>query len=192
MLVDEKGVELHVRGGRGLGRVLFDHPHHKNTSVLAKDSDVKIIQVLGSSCAHELSCHDACVHQPPCHPACAYEPLSSFRAQGEAEGLLLLKTAWPSVLRTVYGDHDRFQSNYFSPFPGYYFTGTPSGFLCTSAFPGCKSKKRDGQKWLDRYQKAATALLQHEQETGEFVIMPSNPPFHAAPMRRVWLVCATL
>mmetsp|Transcript_19106 Transcript_19106/g.32798 ORF Transcript_19106/g.32798 Transcript_19106/m.32798 type:complete len:706 (+) Transcript_19106:76-2193(+) len=42
---------------------------------------------------------------------------------GEAEGLLLIKSAWPSALRTVYGDHARFEENYFKPFPGYYFTG---------------------------------------------------------------------
>lgn len=31
--------------------------------------------------------------------------------------------AWPSTLRTVYGDHERYETNYFKPFPGYYFSG---------------------------------------------------------------------
>ena len=40
-----------------------------------------------------------------------------------AEGNLCLKTPWPSLARTIYGDHDRFKQTYFSTFPGYYFTG---------------------------------------------------------------------
>ncbi|KAI8475041.1 MAG: acetyl CoA synthetase [Monoraphidium minutum] len=43
--------------------------------------------------------------------------------EGEAEGMLCIKQGWPSCLRTVYGDHDRYQTNYFAPFPGYYFSG---------------------------------------------------------------------
>jgi acyl-coenzyme A synthetase/AMP-(fatty) acid ligase len=34
-----------------------------------------------------------------------------------------LMQAWPSTLRTVYGDHERYETNYFKPFPGYYFSG---------------------------------------------------------------------
>ena len=40
-----------------------------------------------------------------------------------AEGNLCLKTPWPSLARTIYGDHERFKQTYFSTFPGYYFTG---------------------------------------------------------------------
>jgi len=43
--------------------------------------------------------------------------------QGECEGYLALSQAWPSSIRTIYGDHERFESTYFSAFPGYYFTG---------------------------------------------------------------------
>ncbi|KAJ9520487.1 hypothetical protein QJQ45_000217 [Haematococcus lacustris] len=43
--------------------------------------------------------------------------------QGACEGLLMIKSPWPSTLRTVYGDHKRYEENYFGPFPGYYFTG---------------------------------------------------------------------
>jgi acetyl-CoA synthetase len=38
-------------------------------------------------------------------------------------GLLAIDKPWPSMLRTVYGDHERFLSTYFSKFPGKYFTG---------------------------------------------------------------------
>ncbi len=43
--------------------------------------------------------------------------------EGEAEGCLVIKSSWPSQIRTVYGDHDRLVQTYFSAFPGYYFTG---------------------------------------------------------------------
>lgn len=40
-----------------------------------------------------------------------------------AEGNLCIKTPWPSMARTIYGDHERFMHTYFSTFPGLYFTG---------------------------------------------------------------------
>jgi len=43
--------------------------------------------------------------------------------EGAAEGYLCIKESWPSAIRTVYGDQDRFETTYFSAFPGYYFTG---------------------------------------------------------------------
>lgn len=39
------------------------------------------------------------------------------------QGLLALKSAWPGMLRTLYGDHERFRQTYFNTFPGYYLTG---------------------------------------------------------------------
>ncbi|MBV2094017.1 MAG: acetate--CoA ligase [Candidatus Thiodiazotropha sp. (ex Codakia orbicularis)] len=40
-----------------------------------------------------------------------------------AEGNLAIKRPWPSMMRTVYGDHKRFFETYFAMYPGYYFTG---------------------------------------------------------------------
>ena len=40
-----------------------------------------------------------------------------------AEGGLFIKRAWPSIARTIYGDHERFKEVYFSKLPGMYFTG---------------------------------------------------------------------
>jgi acetyl-CoA synthetase len=40
-----------------------------------------------------------------------------------AEGNLAIKQPWPSMMRTVYGDHKRFYETYFAMFKGYYFTG---------------------------------------------------------------------
>ena len=55
---------------------------------------------------------------------------------GESEGMLCLKNSWPGQMRTVYGDHERFISTYFSQFDGKYFTGD-----------GCKRDK-DGYYWI--------------------------------------------
>lgn len=41
----------------------------------------------------------------------------------DVEGLLCIASPWPSIIRTTYGDHGRCYQNYFSAFPGMYFTG---------------------------------------------------------------------
>ncbi len=41
----------------------------------------------------------------------------------KVEGRLAIKFPWPSMARTIYGDHQRFKDTYFSTFPGKYFTG---------------------------------------------------------------------
>jgi len=38
-------------------------------------------------------------------------------------GLLVMRQPWPSMLRTLYGDHPRFKETYFSKLPGLYFAG---------------------------------------------------------------------
>jgi len=43
--------------------------------------------------------------------------------QGEGSGYLVIKSSWPSQIRTIYGDHQRMIDTYFSQYPGYYFTG---------------------------------------------------------------------
>jgi len=55
---------------------------------------------------------------------------------GEAEGMLCLQNSWPGQMRSVYGDHQRFISTYFSQFDGKYFTGD-----------GCRRDK-DGYYWI--------------------------------------------
>lgn len=39
------------------------------------------------------------------------------------KGNLCMKFPWPSILRTTYNDHERCRLNYFSAYPGFYFTG---------------------------------------------------------------------
>ncbi len=43
--------------------------------------------------------------------------------EGATSGSLVIKAAWPGMMRTVYGHHQRFKDVYFSMYPGYYFTG---------------------------------------------------------------------
>ena len=42
---------------------------------------------------------------------------------GEGSGNLVIKSSWPSQIRTVYGDHQRCIDTYYSVYPGYYTTG---------------------------------------------------------------------
>ncbi|HET6470024.1 MAG TPA: acetate--CoA ligase [Geminicoccaceae bacterium] len=43
--------------------------------------------------------------------------------EGAGEGNLVMLDSWPGMMRTVFGDHERFVQTYFSTFPGTYFTG---------------------------------------------------------------------
>ncbi|WP_062209296.1 acetate--CoA ligase [Aureimonas sp. AU12] len=43
--------------------------------------------------------------------------------EGATEGNLCIVDSWPGQMRTVYGDHERFEQTYFSTYPGKYFTG---------------------------------------------------------------------
>ena len=51
-------------------------------------------------------------------------------------GSLCIKRPWPSMMRTMWGDHERFIETYFAKFPNFYFTGD-----------GCR-KDPDGDYWL--------------------------------------------
>ncbi|MFC0284346.1 acetate--CoA ligase [Camelimonas abortus] len=56
--------------------------------------------------------------------------------EGPAEGNLVLTDSWPGQMRTVYGDHKRFEETYFSTYPGKYFSGD-----------GCR-RDADGYYWI--------------------------------------------
>ncbi|HEX2019072.1 MAG TPA: acetate--CoA ligase [Aurantimonas sp.] len=43
--------------------------------------------------------------------------------EGEGAGNLCITASWPGQMRTVYGDHERFEQTYFSTYRGKYFTG---------------------------------------------------------------------
>lgn len=56
--------------------------------------------------------------------------------EGPGKGYLVFKRPWPGIMRTVYGDHKRFEQVYFTKFPGYYVTGD-----------GC-TRDEDGYYWI--------------------------------------------
>ncbi|WP_439141235.1 acetate--CoA ligase [Planktotalea sp.] len=65
------------------------------------------------------------------------EPTTGEEIKGNpAEGVLCIKDSWPGQMRTVFGDHERFQQTYFSDYKGYYFTGD-----------GAK-RDEDGDYWI--------------------------------------------
>jgi acetyl-CoA synthetase len=51
------------------------------------------------------------------------DDVSGTRLEGVGMGHLCLAQPWPGQARTVYADHERFVSTYFTDYPGYYFTG---------------------------------------------------------------------
>lgn len=79
-------------------------------------------------------------------PGSATKPLPGVRPKlltqegqeihGAGEGILVLADSWPGQMRTVFGDHQRFEETYFSAYPGFYFTGD-----------GCR-RDEDGYYWI--------------------------------------------
>ncbi|MBN9599434.1 MAG: acetate--CoA ligase [Afipia sp.] len=55
---------------------------------------------------------------------------------GEGSGNLCIVRSWPAQIRTVYGDHERFEQTYFSTYKGKYFSGD-----------GCR-RDADGYYWI--------------------------------------------
>jgi acetyl-CoA synthetase len=54
----------------------------------------------------------------------------------DTEGYLTLKNPWPAMLRTIYGDNDRYVSQYWSKYPGRYTTGDSA------------KRDKDGYFWI--------------------------------------------
>ena len=65
------------------------------------------------------------------------EPTTGAEIEGnDVEGVLCIADSWPGQMRTVWGDHARFEQTYFSDYKGYYFTGD-----------GCR-RDADGDYWI--------------------------------------------
>ncbi len=56
--------------------------------------------------------------------------------EGATSGNLCITDSWPGQMRTVYGDHERFEQTYFATYKGKYFTGD-----------GCR-RDADGYYWI--------------------------------------------
>ena len=65
------------------------------------------------------------------------DPESGAELDGnDVSGVLAIAEPWPGQMRTVYGDHKRFEETYFHQYKGYYFTGD-----------GCR-RDEDGYYWI--------------------------------------------
>ncbi|NVO23143.1 acetate--CoA ligase [Donghicola mangrovi] len=64
------------------------------------------------------------------------EPTTAEVLEGATEGVLCIADSWPGQMRTVWGDHERFQETYFQQYKGYYFSGD-----------GCR-RDEDGYYWI--------------------------------------------
>ena len=65
------------------------------------------------------------------------DPQSGEEIHGnDVEGVLCMRDSWPGQMRTVFGDHERFEKTYFGDYAGYYFSGD-----------GCK-RDEDGDYWV--------------------------------------------
>ncbi|KAF9332818.1 acetyl-CoA synthetase [Linnemannia elongata] len=73
----------------------------------------------------------------PLPGAIATKPGSATELEGnDVTGVLAVKKAWPSIARTVYGNHHRYLETYLKPYPGYYFTGDGA------------TRDKDGYIWI--------------------------------------------
>jgi acetyl-CoA synthetase len=65
------------------------------------------------------------------------DPQSGEEIKGnDVSGVLAIEEPWPGQMRTIFGDHERFESTYFQQYKGYYFTGD-----------GCR-RDEDGYYWI--------------------------------------------
>jgi acetyl-CoA synthetase len=75
--------------------------------------------------------------------------------EGEATGNLVILDAWPGIMRTVFGDHQRFVDTYFAHFKGKYFTGD-----------GCR-RDEDGYYWITGRADDVLKVSGHRMGTAE-------------------------
>jgi acetyl-CoA synthetase len=75
--------------------------------------------------------------------------------EGEATGNLVILDAWPGMMRTVYGDHQRFVETYFATYKGKYFTGD-----------GCR-RDEDGYYWITGRADDVLKVSGHRMGTAE-------------------------
>ncbi len=61
---------------------------------------------------------------------------AEVQSETRAEGVLCIADSWPGQMRTLWGDHARFEEAYFTQYRGYYFTGD-----------GCR-RDEDGYYWI--------------------------------------------
>ena len=93
------------------------------------------------------------------------EPASGEIIEGnDVEGVLCIRDSWPGQMRTVWGDHERFEKTYFADYKGYYFTGD-----------GCK-RDADGDYWITGRVDDVINVSGHRMGTAEVESALGRPP----------------
>lgn len=97
--------------------------------------------------------------------------------KGEGEGYLVFAQPWPGIMRTLFGNHARFESTYFSKFPGYYCTGDGArrdadGFLWVT---GRVDDMLNVSGHLMSTAEVESVLTEHERVTEAAVVSRPHP-----------------
>ncbi|KAI9600618.1 hypothetical protein H4Q26_000406 [Puccinia striiformis f. sp. tritici PST-130] len=95
------------------------------------------------------------------------EPATGKVIEGSGSGVLALKRPWPSMARTIYGDHQRYLDTYFKPYPGYYFTGDGAG------------RDSDGYYWIKGRVDDVLNVSGHRLSTAEIEAAIAQHPWIA-------------
>lgn len=98
-------------------------------------------------------------------PGCAQRPFFGIKPVlidakgqeilGEGEGALCIAQPWPGMLKTVYGNSERFMSAYFKPYPHHYFSGDSA------------RRDQDGDIWIGGRMDDVINVSGHRLSTAE-------------------------
>ena len=83
------------------------------------------------------------------------DPQEGTRLEGEASGALVMLRPWPGIMRTIYGDHQRFFDTYFSTYKGSYFSGDGA------------RRDKDGYYWITGRMDDVLNVSGHRMGTAE-------------------------
>ena len=95
--------------------------------------------------------------------ACIIDPVTGVELEGnDVEGVLAVKSPWPSMARSVWNHHDRYMDTYLKPYPGHYFTGDGAG------------RDHDGYYWIRGRVDDVVNVSGHRLSTSEIEASISN------------------
>lgn len=82
--------------------------------------------------------------------------------EGPGEGYLVFKRPWPGMMRTLFGNHERFEETYFSRFQGYYATGDGKLYLALPDSEATSSSRVQHAKQMSALIEAPLGRLDFE------------------------------
>ena len=97
--------------------------------------------------------------------AAIIDPVNGQELTGnDVEGVLAIKSPWPSMARSVWNDHQRYMETYLKPYPGFYFTGDNAG------------RDHDGYYWIRGRADDVVNVSGHRLSTSEIEVALSEHP----------------